>query len=67
MDEFDDMQLENNGIKIRLLLDRYHNFTRGWLDSVHEPSKMVVLFMKYMSKFMSVRMESQHMIVGFLR
>ena len=52
MDEFDDVCSENSGIKIRLLINRYRDFKHGWLESFHEPSKMVALFMKYMSKFM---------------
>ncbi len=43
MDEFNDMPTENNNIKIQLLLDRYRDFKHGWLESVHEPSKMVAL------------------------
>jgi hypothetical protein len=51
MDDIMAMQFENSGSKLHSLLMRYHGFRSSWLESVNEPSKIVALIMKYMSKY----------------
>jgi hypothetical protein len=55
MDAINTMQFEDNGIKLQNLLKRYCKFKISWLESGNEPSRMVELFMKYMSKFMQCK------------
>jgi hypothetical protein len=57
MDEISTIQIENNGGKLQLLLVKYCNFRRCWIESVHKPSSMVGLFMKYMLKYTQCKNE----------